>query len=118
MTGTAVVDRAGAAALKDAYPWSMSIDRSTVQHVAALARLDLTEEELERFTTQLSAILEAVAALQQVDTSAIPPTASILPLQDVMREDDPRPGLSVEEALANAPRREGDLFRVQPVFEE
>lgn len=95
----------------------MSIDRSTVEHTALLARLELTEEELERFTPQLAKILEAVAVLQRVDTSAVPPTASILPLQDVLREDEPRPGLSSEEALANAPDREGDLFRVQAVFE-
>ena len=96
----------------------MSIDRSTVEHVAMLARLGLTEEEIERFTGQLSAILEAVAALQRVDTSAVQPTASILPLQDVLREDEPRPCLPREDALANAPEREGDLFRVQAVFDE
>lgn len=83
-----------------------------------LARLALTEEEVERFTGQLSAILEAVANLRRVDTSAVPPTASILPLQDVLREDEPRPCLPAEDALANAPEREGDLFRVQAVFEE
>ena len=81
-----------------------------------LARLALSEEEIERFTGQLSAILEAVAALQRVDTSAVPPTASILPRQDVLREDDPAPCMDREDALANAPEREGDLFRVQAVF--
>lgn len=96
----------------------MAIDRATVEHVAALARLALTEEEIERYTRQLSAILEAVSVLQRVDTSAVPPTASILPLRDVMREDERRPGLTVEDALVNAPDREGDLFRVQKVFEE
>lgn len=95
----------------------MSIDRATVEHVAALARLALTEEEVERFTGQLSAVLEAVGKLQRIDTSAVTPTASILPLQDVMRDDELAPGLSVDEALANAPDREGDLFRVQAVFE-
>lgn len=83
-----------------------------------LARLALTEEEIERFTGQLSAVLEAVANLRRVDTSAVPPTASILPLQDVLREDEPRPCLPAEDALANAPEREGDLFRVQAVFDE
>ncbi len=96
----------------------MAIDRKTVEHVAQLARLALTEEELERFTGQLAKILEAVSVLQRVDTSAVPPTASILPLHDVMRDDEPSLGLSVQEALANAPDREGDLFRVQKVFEE
>jgi len=95
----------------------MSIDRATVEHVAALARLGLTEEEVERFTGQLSAVLEAVGKLQRIDTSAVKPTASILPLRDVMREDEHVPGLSVQDALANAPDREGDLFRVQAVFE-
>ncbi len=96
----------------------MAIDRTTVEHVAELARLALTDEEVERFTGQLSKILEAVSVLQKVDTSAVPPTASILPLHDVMRDDVPTPGLSVTDALANAPDREGDLFRVQKVFEE
>jgi aspartyl-tRNA(Asn)/glutamyl-tRNA(Gln) amidotransferase subunit C len=96
----------------------MRIDRATVEHVAALARLGLTEEEVQRLTGQLSAILEAVGTLQAVDTSAIPPTASILDLQDVMREDELRPGLSSEEVLQNAPERERDFFRVRAVFEE
>ncbi len=95
----------------------MSIDRSTVEHVAALARLALTEEEIERFTGQLAAILNAVAALQRVDTSAVAPTASILPLQDVLRDDVLGPCLPKEDALANAPDREGDFFRAQAVFE-
>ena len=96
----------------------MRIDRQDVEHVAMLARLGLTEDELDRFTGQLSAILDAVAALQKVDTSGVGPTASILKLQDVLREDELRPGLSTEEALGNAPDRDGDHFRVQAVFEE
>jgi aspartyl-tRNA(Asn)/glutamyl-tRNA(Gln) amidotransferase subunit C len=96
----------------------MRIDRETVEHVARLARLGLTEEEIERYTGQLAAILEAVAALQKVDTSGVGPTASILDLQDVLREDELRPGLSTQQVLQNAPDREGDHFRVQAVFEE
>jgi aspartyl-tRNA(Asn)/glutamyl-tRNA(Gln) amidotransferase subunit C len=95
----------------------MRIDRASVENVAKLARLALTEAEVERFTGQLSAILDAVAKLETVDTSGIGPTASILPLQDVLRDDVRRPGLKTEEALANAPDRDGDYFRVQPVFE-
>lgn len=95
----------------------MAIDRAAVEHVAKLARLELTDEELDRFTSQLSAILEHVSKLSAVDTSAVTPTASILPLQDVLREDELQPGLSTEEALANAPDRQGDHFRVQAVFE-
>ena len=95
----------------------MRIDRASVENVAKLARLALTDAEVERFTGQLSAILDAVAKLETVDTSGIGPTASILPLQDVLRDDVRRPGLKTEEALANAPDRDGDYFRVQPVFE-
>ena len=95
----------------------MRIDRASVENVAKLARLALTEAEVERFTGQLSAILDAVAKLETVDTSGVGPTASILPLQDVPRDDVRRPGLKTEEALANAPDRDGDYFRVQPVFE-
>lgn len=95
----------------------MSIDRSTVVNVAKLARLALSEEEIDRFTSQLSAILEAVSKLNAVDTSGVGPTASILPLQDVLREDELRPSLTTEDALRNAPDRDGDYIRVQPVFE-
>jgi aspartyl-tRNA(Asn)/glutamyl-tRNA(Gln) amidotransferase subunit C len=95
----------------------MGIDRRTVEQVASLARLALTEDELERFTGQLSAILEAVSKLSRVDTSGVGPTASILELQDVLREDEPHPGLTKEDALRNAPDRDGDYFRVQPIFE-
>ena len=95
----------------------MAITREDVEHVAALARLALSEEELERFTGQLSAILEHVSKLKAVDTTGVGPTASILELHDVLREDELRPGLSTEEAMKNAPDREGDLFRVQAVFD-
>ena len=97
-----------------------AIDRSVVEHVALLARIALTDEELDRFTAQLSQVLGAVDRLQQVDTSAVAPTASVLPLANVMREDEVRPGLSREQALANAPRggQDGTFFRVQVVLEE
>jgi aspartyl-tRNA(Asn)/glutamyl-tRNA(Gln) amidotransferase subunit C len=95
----------------------MRIERRTVEDVAKLARLALSEEEIERFTGQLSAILDAVSKLNAVDTSGVGPTASILDLQDVLRDDEPRPSLDKEDALRNAPEREGDYFRVQPVFE-
>ncbi len=95
----------------------MRIAREDVEHVARLARLGLTEEELDRFTGQLAVILDAVSKLQSVDTSGVGPTASILDLQDVLREDEVRPGLSTEDVLRSAPDREGDHFRVQAVFE-
>ena len=98
----------------------MPIDRQTVIHVADLARIALTDAEVDRFTGQLSVVLESVERLGQIDTSAIAPTASVLPLHDVQREDEPRPGLTNEQALANAPKggRDGEFFRVQEVLEE
>jgi aspartyl-tRNA(Asn)/glutamyl-tRNA(Gln) amidotransferase subunit C len=83
-----------------------------VLHVARLARLALSEEELERFSEQLSAILEAVGKVAELDLSSIEPTAHPLDLVNVWAEDEPKPCLSVDEALANAPDREGDSFRV------
>lgn len=95
----------------------MAISRDDVEHVAYLARLGLTEEEKDRLAQQLSNILEAMQTIARVDTSAIPPTAQVIPLRNVMREDEPRPSVSVDEALRNAPRREGDYFLVPPVLE-
>jgi len=97
----------------------MPIDRATIVHVADLARIALTDEEIERFTGQLSVVLEAVERLKTVDTSEIPPTASTLPLIGVQRDDVIRPGLTTEEALANAPKggRDGEFFRVQEILE-
>ena len=94
------------------------ITRADVEHVAALARLGLTEEEIERMVSQLNHILEAIAALQDVDTSAVGPTAQVIPLENVMRDDEPRDGISREAALANAPLREGAHLRVPVVLEE
>ena len=95
-----------------------AIDRARVEHVAGLARIALTDEELDRFTGQLQVILEAIEQLKDVDTSAVQPSASVLPLENVMREDEPRPSLPVDIVLAQAPDREGDLFRVQASLED
>jgi aspartyl-tRNA(Asn)/glutamyl-tRNA(Gln) amidotransferase subunit C len=97
----------------------MPIDRQTVVHVADLARIALTEAEIERFTGQISVVLDAVDRLKDVDTSTVPPTASALSIHNVERDDEPRPGLTNEEALANAPKggRDGEFFRVQEVLE-
>jgi len=95
-----------------------AIDPGVVRHVADLARIALTDEEVQRFTRQLSVVLDAVGKLREVDTEAIPPTASVLPLTNVTREDEVRPSLTLAEALGNAPARDGDLFRVQTVIEE
>jgi aspartyl-tRNA(Asn)/glutamyl-tRNA(Gln) amidotransferase subunit C len=91
---------------------SMAISRDEVLHVARLARLELSQDELERFAEQLSAILEAVGKVAELDLSGVEPTAHPLELANVWAEDEPRPPLSVEEALANAPDREDDAFRV------
>lgn len=87
-----------------------------VEHIAELARLNLTPEEKERFRLQLSAILEYAARLQAVDTTGIPPTASVLPGEAGLRADEPRPGLSTEETLKNAPDAHHNQFRVPPVL--
>ena len=98
----------------------MAIDRSVVEKAAGLARIALTPDEVERFTGQLSVVLQAVARLSEVDTERVSPTASVLPVSNVMREDEIRPGLSRDDALANAPKggRDGEFFRVQQVLEE
>lgn len=88
-----------------------------VEHIAALARLSLTEDEKERYRQQLSAVLDYMATLREVDTSHVEALASVLPLRSVMRPDDPRPGLPPAELLANAPAAEADMFRVPPVLD-
>ena len=97
----------------------MPIDRQTVVHVAGLARIALTDAEIERFTGQISVVLESIDRLAEVDTSAVPASASALPIHSVGRDDEARPGLTNEQALANAPKggRDGEVFRVQEVLE-
>ena len=90
----------------------MAISRDEVLHVARLARLALTDEEVERLGAQLNAILEAVGKVAELDLEGVEPTAHPLDLVNVWAEDEPRPCLTVDEALANAPDREGDSFRV------
>ena len=94
------------------------ISREDVEHVAELARLHLTDEEVDRLQGQLSRILEAIAVLRDVDTSQVGPTASVLALENVMRDDEPRDGISRDAALANAPLREGAHLRVPLVLKE
>lgn len=95
----------------------MALTLKDVEHIATLARLGLTAEEKERFREQLSTILEHFASLQQLDTSAIPPTATVLPLRNVMREDAVRPSLPPEDVLANAPDAAEGCFRVRAILE-
>jgi len=92
----------------------MAITREEVLHVARLARLELSEDEVTRFQSQLSAILEAVSKVSELDLSDVPPTSHPLAVVNVWAEDEPRPPLTVDEALANAPDRDDDYFRTPP----
>ncbi len=93
----------------------MAITREQVVHVAALARLALTEEELARLESQLGAILDAVGKVSELDLEGVPPTSHPLDLVNVLAEDEPAPCLAREDALANAPDPEGGFFGVPPV---
>jgi len=95
----------------------MKLSREEVLHIALLARLGLTETDVDRFGQQLSNILESFEILQQVDTSGIPPTAQSIPLQNVMKDDEATSSLPQSQILANAPRRDGEYFRVRAVLE-
>lgn len=95
----------------------MMLSEAEIEHIASLARLQLTAEEKELYRQQLSAVLDYMAKLREVDTSAIEPTATVLPLRTVLRPDVARPSLTPAELLANAPAPEGEMFRVPPVLE-
>ncbi len=94
------------------------LSRDDVLHVARLARLDLTEEEVGVFTRQLGAVLEHAAGVATLDLTGVPPTAHPLPVVNVLREDDPAPSLDRSEVLAQAPAAEDGRFRVPPVLGE
>jgi aspartyl-tRNA(Asn)/glutamyl-tRNA(Gln) amidotransferase subunit C len=95
----------------------MSLAAEEVRWVAQLARLELSDGELTALTSQLSAIVDYVAQLRQIDTNAVEPLAHPLPLQNVFRDDEPAPSLSVDAALGNAPDRRGDFYGVPAVLE-
>lgn len=90
------------------------LDREQLLHVARLARLELREDELERLGAQLNDIIGAVSKVAELDLSDVPPTSHPLDVVNVWAEDEPHASLPVEEALANAPEREGSYFRVPP----
>ena len=90
------------------------ITRDEVLHVARLARLELSEDEVAKFQEQLSDILEAVSKVSELDLSDVPPTAHPLAIENAWAEDEPRPCLGLDEVFANAPDRDGDYFRVPP----
>ncbi len=94
------------------------LSREEVLHISRLARLGVTDDDVEKFRLQLSDILEHFEALKQLDTTQTPPTAQSIPLENVMRDDVIDPSYPPEDILANAPHREDDSFRVRAVLEE
>jgi aspartyl-tRNA(Asn)/glutamyl-tRNA(Gln) amidotransferase subunit C len=99
-------------------PEDHRITRDDVAHVADLARLALSDEELDRFTGQLAAVLDHARDVEALDTAGVPPTAHPLPLRNVLRDDEVRPSLDREEVLAAAPAPEDHRFAVPPVLGE
>ncbi len=95
----------------------MKLSREDVLHISTLARVGMTEDDIEKFRAQLSNILEQFEVLKQVDTTNVAPTAHSTEVNTVIREDKPTDSLTKEDVLANAPRREEDFFRVKAVLE-
>ncbi len=95
----------------------MALTTEEVQHIAKLARLELTDEQREHYREQLSAILDYIAKLRRLDTTDVPPTAGGGLTQMILRRDESRPSLPTETLLANAPETEDDQFKIPPVFE-
>jgi aspartyl-tRNA(Asn)/glutamyl-tRNA(Gln) amidotransferase subunit C len=97
---------------------SATLDEGAVRHVAHLARLHISDDEVARFADQLSSILDYVAQLNELDTADTPPTAHPLPVVNVFREDEVRPGLEQSVALSNAPQRQDGFFQVPKVLDQ
>ena len=95
----------------------MPLTPQEVEHIAKLARLELTDEQKERFRGQLEAILDHFARLQILDTKDVSPTASASIGQMPLRADEPRPGLAKDDLLKNAPKQDDGQFQIPPVFE-
>jgi aspartyl-tRNA(Asn)/glutamyl-tRNA(Gln) amidotransferase subunit C len=95
----------------------MKISREEVLHIALLARLGVTDDEVDKMSEQLSDILENFEVLQQVDTENVPPTAQSIAIQNVTSDDKVAPSMPADDVLANAPQKEEDFFRVRPVLE-
>jgi aspartyl-tRNA(Asn)/glutamyl-tRNA(Gln) amidotransferase subunit C len=95
----------------------MKLTDEEVMHIALLARLGISDAEVEKFRDQLSSILENMDILQQVDTTGLPPTSQSVTLENIYRPDETAPSLGVDEVLANAPAREDTSFRVNAVLE-
>ncbi|MGD2065140.1 MAG: Asp-tRNA(Asn)/Glu-tRNA(Gln) amidotransferase subunit GatC [Dehalococcoidia bacterium] len=95
----------------------MKLSDEQVRHIAWLARLGLSDEEVEKFSLQLSDILENVEILQQVDTTNVPPATHTIPLQNVLRKDDVAESYSQSEVLSNAPKQASNCFKVQAILD-
>jgi aspartyl-tRNA(Asn)/glutamyl-tRNA(Gln) amidotransferase subunit C len=93
---------------------AMAITRAEVEHVARLARLELSDDEVERFREQLDAIIDAVSKVSELDLADVPPTAHPLEIANAWADDVARASLPLDDVFANAPDRDGDLFRVPP----
>jgi aspartyl-tRNA(Asn)/glutamyl-tRNA(Gln) amidotransferase subunit C len=96
----------------------MKLSREEVKHLALLARLGLSEDDVERFREQLSNILDNFEILQQVDTTDAAPTAHSVAFENILRDDESTPSLTAEEVLSNAPNREEEYFKVRAVLEQ
>lgn len=97
---------------------AVAITREQVAHLGRLARLSLTDDELDRYSAQLADIVAAVARVTEVATPDVPATSHPMPLENIFREDVPRPGLTQQEALRNAPAAEDGRFRVPRILDE
>jgi aspartyl-tRNA(Asn)/glutamyl-tRNA(Gln) amidotransferase subunit C len=97
---------------------STKIDETQVRRVALLSRLELSDEEVAQFSTQLSSIVEYIEKLNELDTDNVEPLAHCLPVHNVLREDVPKPSLSNDAALANAPEREDEYFKVPKILDD
>jgi aspartyl-tRNA(Asn)/glutamyl-tRNA(Gln) amidotransferase subunit C len=95
----------------------VKLDLETVERIAALARVGLSDEEMERMRDQLSAVLDHISMLQEVDTDDIPPTAQVIELQNIMRDDVVEPSLTQDQVLLNAPRTEDGFIKVKAVLD-
>ena len=104
--------------MKNHYGMEKRIDENLVRHIGKLSRIELSDEDVRAFTGQLEAILLYFDKLQELDTSAVEPMAHAVELHNVMSADEPEAGLTPQQALANAPRRDGDFFSVPKVIED
>ena len=95
----------------------MKITTGEVEHVARLARLEFSGEDATLFAKQMDGILSYMDKLNELDTTGVEPTSHVLPIKNVFKEDEPRPSLSPDDALMNAPERSGDFYRVPKIIE-